>query len=567
MLQPAASDDAVYLCSMHEEDEHEQTAEEEHRVQQGSIPRNDGADRDKTWIFIYLLLSNAFMYLEAGTVPAMLLHIARSFSMSPASQGLLGGIVYLSLCIGGPVAGYCLRKYEKLQSKVLALAVTGNAVWTLIWALTPVNYSYSASMFILLRFIMGLNQSIICVYLPIWTNEYAPNECKATWFALMQASVPIGCMGGYIIAAIILHHRTSLEEWYGGDFGIWRYPLLIEVILLLPMCIGFLFIESTEFQINLSNHQSSTTTINPISSDETESFSKINETKNPVSATASESFSEIKDILIYLFHLPLYKYIVGAMTCLYFVVTGVQYWVPSYMLVAINSSVSLVNFSFILCVGSSSICGIMFGGWIVDYLGGYKNESNRLQALKICTFFGLISVICAIAILFTSELWEFVTLLWILLYFGASVLPSCSGIIVAIVPNQYKAVASGANLMIFNLFGYFLSLTLSGLLMQILLQFKSNCDYVCARENGFRLIMLWSIFSFTFLALSLESSVNFFSASFCEYHFKPPKKRNLKDIRTNEGRNMTIVSHQSSNTSPSSLSISTNPAYSPMRSN
>ena len=148
------------------------------------------------------------------------------------------------------------------------------------------------------------------------------------------------------------------------------------------------------------------------------------------------------------------------MTCSYFVVTGVQYWVPSYMLVAINSSVSLVNVSFILCVGSSSICGIIFGGWLVDYLGGYDSEMNRMQALRICTCFGFISVLCAIAILFTSELWEFVILLWVLLYFGASILPSCTGIIMAIVPNQYKTVASGANLMIFNLFGYFLSLTL-----------------------------------------------------------------------------------------------------------
>ena len=194
------------------------------------------------------------------------------------------------------------------------------------------------------------------------------------------------------------------------------------------------------------------------------------------------------------------------MTCSYFVVTGVQYWVPSYMLVAINSSVSLVNVSFILCVGSSSICGIIFGGWLVDYLGGYDSEMNRMQALRICTCFGFISVLCAIAILFTSDLWEFVILLWVLLYFGASILPSCTGIIMAIVPNQYKTVASGANLMIFNLFGYFLSLTLSGLLMQLLLQFKSNCDYVCSRQNGFRLIMMWSVFGFVFLALGLETS-------------------------------------------------------------
>ena len=71
-----------------------------------SSNNNNDGDRDKTIVFIYLLLCNTLMYFEAGSVPAMLLHIAHSFNMSPGSQGLLGGIVYLSMCFGGPVAGY-----------------------------------------------------------------------------------------------------------------------------------------------------------------------------------------------------------------------------------------------------------------------------------------------------------------------------------------------------------------------------------------------------------------------------------------------------------------------------
>jgi len=75
------------------------------------------------------------------------------------------------------------------------------------------------------------------------------------------------------------------------------------------------------------------------------------------------------------------------MTCLYFVVTGVQYWVPSYMLVAISDSRNLVNYSFIVCAGTGPTLGIFFGGWIIDYFGGYKDST---VTLKICLQFGMI---------------------------------------------------------------------------------------------------------------------------------------------------------------------------------
>ena len=335
-------------------------------------------------------------------------------------------------------------------------------------------------------------------------------------------------MVGYMISSIILQNCTSFEAMLGYDVGIWRYPLLVEVVLLFPMCIVFFSLESMKLQINLSRPQKTKIIQCPIITADIESTVSLTSLVDVNIDNLSDvdidhglndlkpienSLSDVKKILIHLFHLPQYKYIVATMTCLYFVVTGVQYWGPSYMLVAIDSSVSMVNVSFILCVGSSSICGIMFGGWIVDHLGGFKNEIDRVRVLKVCTCFGFISVVGAIAILFTSGLWEFVTLLWIVLYFGASVLPSCSGIIISIVPDQYKTVACGANLMIFNLFGYFLSSTLSGSFMQLLLQFKSNCDYICSRYSGFQLIMLWSVFSLIFLALSLKSSLSFFSVS------------------------------------------------------
>ncbi len=55
--------------------------------------------------FIFLLINNLIMYMEAGAVPAMLIPMSQSFSMSTSDQGLLGGIVFFSIAVGGPIAG------------------------------------------------------------------------------------------------------------------------------------------------------------------------------------------------------------------------------------------------------------------------------------------------------------------------------------------------------------------------------------------------------------------------------------------------------------------------------
>lgn len=140
--------------------------------------------RDAGYLFYFLLLANLFQYMEAGAVPALLVTIAESFDMDSGQQGLLGGVVYLSLGVGGPFAGYLLKKYE--HKLVVGGAVIFNMIFTILWALTPVGQSFSTLMFIIMRFMMGLCQCIVCVYLPLWTNENAPRDKRTTWMSYLQ---------------------------------------------------------------------------------------------------------------------------------------------------------------------------------------------------------------------------------------------------------------------------------------------------------------------------------------------------------------------------------------------
>ena len=114
-------------------------------------------------------------------------------------------------------------------------------------ALTPVGSYYSASLFIGIRFIMGLMQCILCVYLPLWVHEYAPSTQRAKCMGALQGSVPFGVMIGYIIAAVLVEPTSNKDMCYG--LLCWRWPLLVEWALLLPFCFALIFVPTKHFDI------------------------------------------------------------------------------------------------------------------------------------------------------------------------------------------------------------------------------------------------------------------------------------------------------------------------------
>ena len=231
-------------------------------------------NNDKAYLFKCLLLANFLQYLEAGAVPALLLQLSDSFNMGSAKQGLLGGVVYLSLSLGGPFAGYLLRSYE--HKTVISCAVAANMFFTLLWALTPIGQWYSTNLFISLRFIMGLCQCVICVFLPLWTNDNAPKERRTSWMSylqvhltlyitrdkmiflgiiaityfnlyVLQASVPFGVMTGYIIASTLMDLAVQRDTCWG--LLCWRWAFLVEIILLTPLYLGLYFIPKEDIQV------------------------------------------------------------------------------------------------------------------------------------------------------------------------------------------------------------------------------------------------------------------------------------------------------------------------------
>ena len=179
-------------------------------------------------LLLHLLLSNVLLYLEAGAVPALLVTLAEEFGMDQSQQGFMGGVVYLALSVGGPVAGVLLKKYN--PRVIIGLSLILNNFAMLVFALTPPGYP---SLLILWRGLVGFTQVTVCIYSPLWTDSNAPPSQRASWMASLQAAVPLGVMAGYIAATVAVYVESYVEgEGREVWVAAWRVPFLLQVSVL-----------------------------------------------------------------------------------------------------------------------------------------------------------------------------------------------------------------------------------------------------------------------------------------------------------------------------------------------
>lgn len=140
---------------------------------------------------------------------------------------------------------------------------------------------------------------------------------------------------------------------------------------------------------------------------------------------------------------------------LFFVVASIQFWITSYLVDEIHVSKELVLPSFSVVSATGPILGVLFGGWIIDWMGGYKGSRGLNMAARSASLLGLAAVVCALPVIWARDFWAIIGLIWFLLFFGGGVLPACTGILIAAVPTQQRPFAASLSTFFYNLLGYF----------------------------------------------------------------------------------------------------------------
>lgn len=127
-----------------------------------------------------------------------------------------------------------------------------------------------------------------------------------------------------------------------------------------------------------------------------------------------------------------------SLTGLYFVVTGIQYWMPTYLKNVFLLTAEETTWFFTTTSISAPIFGVICGGLITTSFGGY----NTVSAQRLQCYLGTMAVLCALPIPFCDTFRNFAILIWFVLFFGGCVLPPLTGIMLNCVPENKRIQAN-----------------------------------------------------------------------------------------------------------------------------
>ena len=407
--------------------------------------------------------------------------------------------------VGCPIAGYLLTHCK--QRRVLLGAVIGNTVGCFWFGLAGPEHSelgkwnlYGA------KFLIGLTQSAILIYSPVWVDEFAPPEYTTQWISLLQAMVAIGIMLGYVIGGVF-------TETFGPTY--WRVAILLQASILFCFIPLYMYVSgknvnavggrdaritsfATAHKARLLADRQAVRAASALeasglsvsdSSDGTgldrlsSASGNAGSPKRPSQAAGEEADCSSAVRLI---KSPVYVMLTFALCGLYFTVTGIQYWITDYLEQVIGAPKDKVLTAFAITSCTAPAMGVVFGGWLVDRMGGYKDESGEAvcTALKVCSWFGVGALAAAIPAALLQNFSWVVGSIWVVLFCGGALLPSATGVCMNAVDTSMRALASSYSMCAYNLLGYAAA--------------PFVCGYIADEVGlvwGFRVVMFVSGFS------------------------------------------------------------------------
>jgi len=446
----------------------------------------------RKFIFRLFLLSDLFLNYDTGVIPASLIQITKEINLDYSEQAMIGSLVYLGLSFASVFAGLIFSKYS--PKNVCAAILLLNCISCYVF-----SFSSDKSILFLMRFLMGVTEAFIVVYGPVWVNNFSPPEHSATWMGILHSCSIFGVFLGYLIASVILNFFNKILSW--------RFAIQIQGLV--EIFLAFFLFKENENYINVDTRK----TI-PFNENEVEG----NEIKYQKNSKDSPSFKspskilhqgskkhdpridtiELGNLSLYFFQAKtilsnkLYLFITLAMTSIYFIVTGIQFWITKYLIEILNAEPIVVNIIFSIISITAPLSGVLFGGTISDKYGGYKGK-NETKALQMCSAFGILAFFFGLPMGFMFQLTYLSVLLWTFLFFGAAIIPIATGIMISCVPKDCQATSSSISQLVFNLFGYFCSPMITGFIMDIFEDEKLGFIW------GMRVIFFWVTFALFFI--------------------------------------------------------------------
>ena len=389
------------------------------------------------FVYFLFIISNIFITIDHGSIPASTWNLYKIFN-SNQEIGLFGSLVFVGNLLGSILYFYLINIIHR--KKLLIYSMIFLAICLITFILTTNSLFLFAN-----RIILGIFQSYVIIYLPLWCNQYGITNKRSIMLSFGQLTVPIGVFTGYLIASICI----SINNYDG-----WKYAFVIQSIAVFIMIIPFIYAPDNVFESKYESFKDDDKSTN-------ETFFKIsNQTNgepdpdasmNDILKVTNINKKELFEILQEIMKQRIFMSSVFALSCLYFCITGLQYWGSDYMnrVLGVHSPEKRLLYFSIICFSSPTI-GVITGGYLVNYLQGFEN----IRVFDLCFFLSILTFINAMLSLFSKNIIFFVIFTWIALLFGGAIMPTLTGIVITSLPQNLRASGNSFQLFIGTLFGY-----------------------------------------------------------------------------------------------------------------
>ena len=281
---------------------------------------------------------------------------------------------------------------------------------------------------LLCRGLTGLFQEFICVYFPVWVDTFASQQTNSSWMSIILIGATLGNITGYITAA-------SVQDNIG-----WRWAFYIQSIGLSLNILSYWMVPQS-----IVNLRTTTPTI------------MAHQKKSQMAEEESLKKSICKVITNGGF-----LRMCLSVTILYFVVTGIQFWFSDFLITVMKMQKEVVFSLFTFVSISGPVLGVVIGGWLSSYLGGYNSGKSLYFMAAISVFSVFVSA--PIPYLGYETKWLQIVFLWIMLFCGGMMLPAIMGMMLNSVDEGLKTTANSIANTSFNVFGFLPSPYIYGLI-------------------------------------------------------------------------------------------------------
>ena len=392
---------------------------------QKEFQRNTLALPQSTRWFIYLLflISNILISFDHGSIPASTKQLHKLVK-SDQAIGLFGSLVFIGNIIGSCISFYLINKISRKILIFISLFFFGFCL---------ITFTIFKQIYFLFinRILCGIFQSFITIYLPIWCNQYGIMNMKTFMLYIGQLVVPIGVFLSYMTATIFINY----------DYG-WKGTFIVQSILVFIINFLFLLIPKIYFDNVLYGYYEG---------DNEQTFFKEGNSLSLSYNNSLISANSIFDIFYKILEEKKFLLIILSLSTIYYVITGVQYWVSDYMynILKIKSNNKRLYYFTIVCF-TSPTSGVLIGSFLVNLIGGYEKKNSML----FCLIFAIFASIFAFFVPLTRNINLFIFLLWLVLFFGGAIVPTMTGITISVLPRSLQASGNSLQSLTSNLFGY-----------------------------------------------------------------------------------------------------------------